>query len=262
MVEEDWWGQFHLHSFMILICADEQIERRELVWVKRFFIHQNKDHLYEQMMEIIDQDRIDPSALDALTGLAAERMTRAEKRRFVYNLAQMCKSKGAISSKEYEYILNLAERIGVHDTIADAIINSVFSINDTFMAIVGLLALGVILYFTKVVIVPLIIALFITMIITKVETLFATGLRLRRFRWLNKIAAMVLIVSALFAMMMATAVAGKDVLNRRSYYEQKIGVALQQLDVTAKQYGITLLDRSGASPSARWLVVSSASWST
>ena len=35
-INDDWWGLFHLRAFLSLTQADRNIERRELVWVKRF----------------------------------------------------------------------------------------------------------------------------------------------------------------------------------------------------------------------------------
>jgi predicted PurR-regulated permease PerM len=210
----DWRDLFHLHAFLSLGLSDHQIERRELVWIKRYFARRGHELLVE-MDRWLECGHCDQEQLGELVDRASA------------ELAQMCKSKGSISTTEYERILDLAEQIGVRDTDADAIIHSVYSINDTFMAIVGLLALGAILYLTQVVIVPLIIALFVTMIINKVEGLVASALSLRRLRWLNKVVAMVLILGVLFGLAMAAVVSGKEIATRVPYYEQKIGAMLE-----------------------------------
>jgi predicted PurR-regulated permease PerM len=222
----DWRDLFHLHAFLSLGLSDQNIERRELVWIKRFFAHRGHELLLE-MDRWLERGHCDQEQLEELADRAAAELSTGEKRRFVYNLAQMCKAKGSISTTEYERILDLAEHIGVQDTDADAIIHSVYSVNDTFMAILGLLALGVILYATQVVIVPLIIALFVTMIINKVEGLVAAALSLRRLRWLNKVVAMVLILGVLFGLAMAAVVSGKEIATRVPYYEQRIGAMLE-----------------------------------
>jgi AI-2 transport protein TqsA len=247
--DQDWLGQFHLYAFLSLTQADDEIERRELVWVKRYFEHRNRGHLYSVLLELLKaaEDEDAPSVTEIpprLTDRAMEQLSNAEKRRCVYNMAQMCKSKGVINPKEYEQILLIAEKVGVSDTDADAIINSVFSINDTFMAIVGLLCLGVILFYTQVVIVPLVIAVFITMIINKVADLLGAVPGLNRLGWLNKISAMVLILGTLFAIVMAAVASGKDIATRFPYYEDKIGAALIEVERAADAQGLPRVDWS------------------
>lgn len=217
-----WRDLFYLYSFLSLSISDRHAERRELVWVKRFFSGASKAAVREHLAAIVAAGGCDRDELERLTARAAHELAVGEKRRFVYNLAQLCKSKGQISPTEYEHILDLAERIGLADTDADAIITSVYSVNDTFAAIVGLLAVGVILYTMQVVIVPLVVALFITMIINKVEGTIAGALRLRRFRWLNKLAALVVIMGVGFGLVMAAVSSGKDIATRFPYYEKKI----------------------------------------
>lgn len=241
--QEDWWGLFHLYAFASLTTADRQIERRELVWIKRFLQQKGREGLEAKLHELVEREP-DPQAIERLTARAAEELPTPEKRRFVFNMAQLCKSKGSISSAEYENILDIATRLGIADTEADAIINSVFSINDTFAAIVGLLALGFILFATRSVIVPLIIALFITMIINRVESLLTEVLRLRRIRWLNKLFAMAVIVLAMFGLVMAAVSSGKDIAKRVPYYQQKIGSGIEGLYATAKARGIPVPDNT------------------
>jgi AI-2 transport protein TqsA len=233
----------HLHAFLSLSLSDRTIERRELVWIKRFFSRRRQQPIRERLQRIVDEGRPQHEELQRLMARAADELSMGEKRRFVYNLAQLCKSKGRIREVEYERILDLGGRLGVEDTEADAIINSVYSVNDTFMAIVGLLALGVILYATQVVIVPLIIALFITMIINKVEGLVSSGLSLRRLRWVNKIVAMVLILGVMFGLVMAAAVSGKEIAARVPYYEQRIRDTLEQSPLA--QRALTHLGKGG-----------------
>ncbi|HOX42480.1 MAG TPA: AI-2E family transporter [Myxococcota bacterium] len=225
---DDWRGHFYLHSFVQLSLADRQIERREQVWIKRYLNDHGLAHLLPHLAELIACGGCDEHELEELTRRAAAELSMAEKRRFIYNLAQLVQSKGAFNPEEHGSILDLAERLGVADTDADAIIRSVYSINDTFTAILGLLAIGVILYFTQAVIVPLVIAIFITMIIHKVEGLVARALGLRRFRWLNKIAAMVLILGVLFGLVMAAVVSARDIATRFPYYETRMSQTLQE----------------------------------
>jgi AI-2 transport protein TqsA len=224
----DWRSHFYMHSFLRLSLADRKIERRAQVWIKRYLNDHDLAHMIPRMHELIAYGGCDEAELEELTRRAAAELSMAEKRRFIYNLAQLVQSKGAVNSQEYESILNLAERLGVADTDADAIIHSVYSVNDIFTASVGLLAIGAILYFTQVVIVPLVIAIFITMIIHKVEGVVARALRLRRFRWLSTIAAMVLILGVLFGLIMAAVVSAGDIVTRFPSYETRLTQAMER----------------------------------
>ena len=236
--DDAWIGQFHLYTFHSLTLADRRIERRELVWVKRFFQQRDQGHLYDQLLQIIEDNDLDPAELDALVERARLHLPAADKRRFVYNLAQLCKSKGKISSEEYTNILDIAGRVGVEDTEADSIINSVFSINDSFTAIMGLLALGVILYFAEPVIVPLVIAMFITMIVNKVEGLLKVVPFFHTIRLLTKLGAMVVILGVLFGLIMAAVTSGQDIAKRWPSYEEKGRQALTQMQVMAEERGV------------------------
>ncbi|MCK5797603.1 MAG: AI-2E family transporter, partial [Deltaproteobacteria bacterium] len=242
--EADWWGLFHIHAFVALTEADRHIERRELVWIRRFLHHQDLEHL-EGKLDALLASGPQPDLRDTLVDLAAQRLTKPDKRRFVYNLAQLCKSKGSISDAEYENVLDLGLRLGIAETEADSIINSVFSINDSFMAIVGILALGFILYAMRTVIVPLVIALFITMIINKVEELVSRGLHLHgRLRWFNKLVAMVVILGVLFGLVMAAVSSGKDISDRAPYYQLKIAKSVERAQVWAKANSIPWPDNT------------------
>ena len=244
---EDWINEFHLQAFLSLTLADRELERRELVWIKRFFVNRDKPQMVARVRAIIDGGAPDSRQLQALLQRADTEMPEGDKRRFVYNLAQLCKSKGQIGEEEYQRILEMAEQIGVEDTEADSIINSVYSINDSFTAIMGLLALGVILYVMQVVIVPAVIALFITMIINKVEGLVAVapGLRRMRVRLLTKLGAMVVILGVLFGLVMAAVVSGEDIAKRYPAYEAKARQALKQVEVMVEARGFALPDDSG-----------------
>lgn len=216
---DDWRDVFYLNAFLDLSLTGRQIQRRERVWIKRFLLNRGKPHLYVRMEELIRIGRCEPDELRRLVEQAAAGLSMGEKRRFVYNLAQLFQSRGLLSTPEYERILDLAEKLGVPDTEADAMLRSVYRINDTFIAVLGLLAGGVIIYLTRSVIIPLVIAIFITMIINRVDSLIGSLLRLRRLRWFTKLTAMVVIVGVLFGLVMAAIVSGTDLASRFPEYE-------------------------------------------
>jgi len=245
--EQDWWGLFHLRAFLSLTQADRNIERRELVWIKRFLIQQDRAGLIPLLEEEVAAGRVPHEELDLALAEAGDRLSNAEKRHFIYNLAQLCKSKGGISNDEYEHVLEMAEGIGLRDTDADAIVNSVFSIDETFRLIVGLLALGVAMYYTQAVIVPLVIALFLSMIVGQVEGRVTGALRLgdSRWRWISKALATALILSGLAALIMAAVVSGKDMADRFPFYQGKVTTMLKQAEALAVSHGFEALDRTG-----------------
>ncbi len=239
---EDWWGDFHVNTFLRLTLADLQLERRERVWIKRFFRDQGRPELLPRLERAAQEGPCDEARYRELAARARDELSSPEKRRTIYNLAQLCKSRGRISDSEYEAILEVAEQLGMEDTAADGIVNSVFSINDTFRAILGLFALGAILYFTRDVIVPLVVALFLTMIINRVEGAVSARLALRRWRWINKVLAMVLILSVLFGLVMATVVSGRDIARRVPHYQAKVTTTLADMQRQAVERGLPVED--------------------
>lgn len=107
-------------------------------------------------------------------------------------------------------------------------LHSVYRVNDTFIAIMGLLAGGVIIYLTGSVIIPLVIALFITMIINRVDSLIGSALRLRRLRWFTKLTAIVIILGVMFGLVMAAIVSGRNIAAHFPEYEAGFEKALRE----------------------------------
>ncbi|MCK9462463.1 MAG: AI-2E family transporter [Proteobacteria bacterium] len=230
---DDWRDVFHLNVFLDLSLVDGVVERRDRVWIKRFLATRDMQHLYARMEEIIAAGRCAPEELHRLVVRAAAELSLAEKRHTVFDLAQLAKSKGSLRPEDYEKILDLAQKIGVPDTEADAMLHSVYRINDTFIAIMGLLACGTIIYLTRSVIIPLVIAIFITMIINRIDGAIASVFKLQRLRWFTKLGAMVIILGAVFGLVMAAIVSGTDIASRFPEYETRISTALRE-SVTAQ----------------------------
>ena len=225
---DNWRDVFYLNAFLDLSLTDRVIERRERVWIKRFLANRGKPYLYHRMEEIILAGHCDADELHRLVERAAAELSLGEKRRFVFNMAQLVKSKGSLSTADYERILDFAGRLGVQDTEADAMLHSVYRINDTFIAIMGLLACGTIIYLTRSVIIPLVIAIFITMIINRIDGAIASALNLRRLRWFTKLGAMIVILGVVFGLVMAAIVSGTEMASRYPEFEARFGTALRE----------------------------------
>ena len=179
------------------------------------------------MDELIAQGRSDEVELQRLFERAASELSKGEKRRFIYNLAQLFESKGKLSAPEYEKLLAVAERIGVSDMAADSMIHSVYSVTNTFVAIMGVLALGTILYLTRSVIIPLVVAIVMTMIINKVERLIPSAFPGLRLRWVPKLGATVVILAVFFGLATAAVVSVTDIVKRVPDYHVKFTEVVQ-----------------------------------
>ena len=239
--DDSWRYAFYVHAFLRVAWANHHVERRELVWIKRFFLRYDRPHFYDELLRRLNDKTGAKPPTTSTAEHARRHMTMAEARNCVYNLAQMCKSKGHIDPAEYDSILAIGEELGVADTESDAIINSVFSIDETFAAIVGMLALGAILYFARDVIIPLVIAIFVAMVIHRVELTLVTRLRLRRLRPFSKLLAMVLVLGLLFAVVFAAIRSGRDVTARLPFYQDKGLALLSELNAAAQAHGIDWL---------------------
>ncbi|MFH1176754.1 MAG: hypothetical protein V1750_05050, partial [Acidobacteriota bacterium] len=56
-----WRDHFSLNSCLRLSLSDRQIERRELVWIKRFFSARGKEQARRRLEEILAVGRCDPA---------------------------------------------------------------------------------------------------------------------------------------------------------------------------------------------------------
>ncbi|HMJ52829.1 MAG TPA: AI-2E family transporter [Polyangiaceae bacterium] len=215
----EWRDLFYLYAFLDVSISHRGIERRERVWIRRFLAHRGKRNLFARMEEIILLGGPDQLELKALFERAANELSTGEKRRFMYNLAQLFESKSKLSAPEYEKLLDVAERIGISDMDADSMIRSVFSVTNTFVAIMGVLAIGTILYLTRSVIIPLVVAILMTMIINKVEGRLRSAFPARRLRWVTKLGATMVVLAVFFGLATAGVVSATDIVNRFPDYQ-------------------------------------------
>jgi AI-2 transport protein TqsA len=223
----DWRELFYLYAFLDVLLSQRGIERRERVWIRRFLAHRGKRHLFARMDEIILNGRPDEVELQRLFDKAAIELSTGEKRRFIHDLAQLFEPNGKLSVVEYEKLLEVGGRIGVSDIDADSMIHSVYNIANTFVTIMGVLALGTILYLTRSVIIPLVIALLMTMIINKVGSLITSAFPGRRVRWLTKLGATVVILGVFFGLATVAVVSATDMVNRFPDYQAQFNEAMQ-----------------------------------
>ena len=86
---EPWRDVFYLNVFMDVALTQRQIERHERVWIHRFLANRGAPELYRQMEETIAVGHVDQAALETGFAHAAHELSPGEKRRFVYNLAQL-----------------------------------------------------------------------------------------------------------------------------------------------------------------------------
>ncbi len=240
---EDWRDLLYLYTFLDIGLSHRALERHERVWIRRFLANRGKPQLYQRMDEIIAVGHVDAAALQQVTERAARELSPGEKRRFIYNLAQLFESKGKLSGPEYDRLLDIAGTIGIEDTEADAMIQSVFSLNDSILAEIGVLAGCAILYLARSVVVPLVIAILMTMIIYRVESFITEKLAIRRFRWLTRLGSTLLILAAGFALVLAAVASGTDIAHRFGFYQQKFATVLHNASLL--QSGLAWLRAHG-----------------
>ncbi|MFI5299773.1 MAG: AI-2E family transporter, partial [Polyangiales bacterium] len=211
-----------MSAFLDAVLTGQSVDRRQRVWIRRHLDLRNKPLLQGRMDAIVAAGRCDDGELTRLRERASCELSMGEKRRFIYGLAQLFQSKGSLSAGEYEKVLASAEALGVSDVEADSMLRSVYSINDSFIAIMGVLALGAILYLTRSVIVPMVVAIFITMIVYKVESLITTRLAQRRLRWLTKLVATAVVLGVFFGLVTAAIAAGAQIVEHVPHYQAQL----------------------------------------
>jgi AI-2 transport protein TqsA len=223
----EWRDLFYLYAFLDVSLSHRTIELRERVWIRRFLAHRGKRHLFARMDEIIALGGPEERELRRLFERAANELSTGDKRRFIYNLAQLFESKGRLGPGEYEKLLAVAQRVGVSDMDADSMIRSVYSVTNTFVVIMGVLALGTILYLTRAVIIPLVVALLMTMIINKVANVIATAFPGRHLRSVTKLCATVVVLAVFFGLATAAVVSATDIVKRFPDYQVAFTQAMQ-----------------------------------
>ena len=223
---EDWRDLLYLYTFLDIGLSNRALERHERVWIRRFLANRGKPQLYRRMDEIIAVGHVDAAVLQQVTARAVQELSPGEKRRFIYNLVQLFESKGKLSGPEYDRLLDIATTIGIEDTEADSMIQSVFSLNDSILAVIGALAGGAILYLARSVVVPLVIAILLTMIIYRVEGFITQKFAIRRLRWLTRLGSTLLILAAGFALVLAAVASGTDIAQRFGFYQEKLTTVL------------------------------------
>ncbi len=219
---------FFIQALIKLIKADDKIELKEKVQVKAFTrreVDENYwDLFFDRYQKALEQGD-DEKEFQRIVKQLNEKnvMTRAAKRRFIYSLAQIARSKsGTLDARDYEQIIAIAENIGIEDIEADSIMESVFGVTETFIAIIGTFCIGLFLYLAKSLFIPLFLAFLLSRITNRQEQLLSAIFFRKKSNVLTRLSSMLstfLIFSLIiFIGYLATA----NVINELPAYEPKL----------------------------------------
>lgn len=224
---------FYIMSLIRLSRADERIELKEKIKVKAFIqreiVRANQARFWQEYLDGLDSP-VDEQAFTVLVQkLKQERvLTPSIRRRFIYSMAQIARSKGgSLDHRDYEEIITIAKHMGVREIDADGIMESVFGITDTFIAIIGTFCIGVAFYFTRALLVPLFLGYFLSRIVNKSEEMLSRLLFKGKRGLLSKVLAMVSIFMLIFILFMVGAQATTNAINQLPQYEKKMAEVIE-----------------------------------
>lgn len=169
---------FYVFSLALLTKADDEIDLREKIQTKAFIqkeVHSKyQEEYYQKYLDLLEsgfnKEDYDKLIEEIKTNGV---LTYSKKRRFIYNLAQIAQSKGQLSKTDYKEIIFIAGKMGIDEVSTHNIIDSVFSITNTFIAIIGVVCIGASLYFARALMIPLCLGYFLSRLIIKEQELLA-----------------------------------------------------------------------------------------
>jgi len=235
-----------LYIFMLFkfTIADTILEIKEIVKVKSFLKSEFKkdewEYWYGRYNELI-QGEFDNKRYEKLLNYAREKklMSYADKKRFLYSIAGIAKAKNSsknITDSDYTAIIKIAEDLQIDAVSADRVIDSVFGLTDSFIAIIGVFCLGIALYFTKTLFIPLFLAFFLSRIIKKGGMIISNTAFNNKLKKTSNILSFLLVYIIIIIILAAGIVATTNTINDLPKYKDKFTDLLNKTIVNISKF--------------------------
>ncbi len=239
--------QLYIYILAKFTGFDSKHELKEIIKVKAFlkseFASNEWEELYEKYNVLIKQEFDKKKYIELLDYIKEKTLLNyADKKRLLYNLAGIAKSKNYSSEKkfldsDYGAIINIAEDLEIDTIAADAVIESVFGITETFIAIIGVFCIGVTLFFTKTLFIPLFLAFFLSRVIKKGGEILSGSFFKNRFKGISNILSFLLTYAIIIFILIAGIIATTNTINDLPKYKDKFSVLLDK--TITKLSGVT-----------------------
>ncbi len=224
-------NELYIYLLVKFTGADSKHELKEIIKVKSFIKEEFKgadwEIWFEQYKELIKK----PFDIQKYSELLLEveeknLLSYSDKKRFLYRLAGIAKSKNTssdkkISDSDYKTIINIAEDLKIDPISADSVIESVFGITETFIGIIGVFCIGITLFFTKTLFIPLFLAFFLSRVIKKGGEIFSKFVFQNRIKGLSNFISFLLVYAIIIFVLIAGIIATTNTLNDLPKYKDK-----------------------------------------
>lgn len=232
--------EFYILSLVRLTKADFEINLKEKIQAKAFIEKEiqseYRDEYYKKYLKYLEQD-FDQERYDSIVEDIQKNGTLnyAKKRRFIYNLAQIAQAKGQLNKTDYREIIYIAGKMGIDEVSTHNIIDSVFSITNTFIAIIGVFCIGASLYFARALMIPLSLGYFVSRLIIKEQDIISKIFFNRKgkiFVIITKIISMLFTFAFLLYMFLIGFQAIYEMGSQMPVYWDKLNVLIENIDDT------------------------------
>lgn len=218
--------------------ADAKFELKENIKVKSYLKEEFKkdkwEYWYDNYCELIKKEFDNKKYLELLDEVEKQKLlTYSDKKRFLYNLAGIAKSKNTSSEKrisdlDYKAIINIAEDLKIDIVSADSVIESVFGITETFIGIIGVFCIGATLFFTKTLFIPLFLAFFLSRVIKKGGEILSRSAFNNKVKGLSDFISFILVYAVIIFILIAGIIATTNTINDLPKYKEKFVTLLDQ----------------------------------
>lgn len=227
--------EFYILSLVRITKADSEIDLKEKVQAKAFIKNNVSadcwEKYYKRYLELLSAD-FDEDSYDAVISAIKNNgvLTFGIKRKFIYALAQIAQSKGELSKTDYAEIIYIAGKMDIDEVSAHNIIDSVFSITNTFIALIGIFCIGAALYFARALMMPLSLGYFLSRLIIKEQELLSRLIFKRESMIFTKIVSMFITFVLLFFMFLVGYQAIYEMGGQLPAYWEKLNILIEKVD--------------------------------
>ncbi len=230
--------ELYIYMLAKFTGADKKYELKEIVKVKSFiketYDNENWVIWYEKYRVLIEKE-FNTERYSELLLEAEEKklLSYSDKKSFLYSLAGIAKSKNLssekkISDSDYTAIINIAKDLKIEPISADAVIESVFGITETFIGIIGVFCIGITLFFTKTLFIPLFLAFFLSRVIIKGGEIISNFVFKNKIKGLSSFLSFILVYAIIIFILIAGIIATTNTINDLPKYKEKFTLLLDK----------------------------------
>lgn len=224
-------NELYIYLLVKFTGADSKHELKEIIKVKSYIKEEFKGADWETWYELYKELIKNPFDIQKYSELLLEveeknLLSYSDKKRFLYRLAGIAKSTNTssdkkISDSDYKTIINIAEDLKIDSIAADSVIESVFGITETFIGIIGVFCIGITLFFTKTLFIPLFLAFFLSRVIKKGGEIVSKLVFHNKIKSISNFISFLLVYAIIIFVLIAGIIATTNTINDLPKYKDQ-----------------------------------------